>query len=86
MKKPPEQRIIIAATVGKDGNIMIKLDFFPKMPTFEEYQKLPEAKRGCIAVINKFAALNKQFITELLEMKPPEQEAEAAAPAEAASA
>lgn len=69
-KKPPEQRIIIAATVGKDGNIVIKLDFFPKMPSFEDFQTLPQDKKGCIAVINKFAKLNKDFITQLMHMEP----------------
>lgn len=78
-KKPHEQRIIVAATVGKDGNIVIKLDFFPKMPTFEEYQKMPPEKQGVIAIINKFAALNKEFIAELTAAAQPE----APAPAEA---
>lgn len=66
-KKPHEQRIIIAATVGKDGNIVIKLDFFPKMPTFEQYQKLQPEKKGVISIVNKFAKMNKDFIDQLLE-------------------
>lgn len=77
-KKPHEQRIIVAATVGKDGNIVIKLDFFPKMPTFEEYQKLPPEKQGVIAIINKFAGLNKEFIAELTAAALPPAETPAA--------
>ena len=64
-KNKTEQRIIVAACVGKEGNIVIKLDFVPKMPTFEQYQQLPPEKQGVIAIINKFAALNKEFIAEL---------------------
>ncbi len=66
----PEQRIIISAGVTKDGNIQMSVDFFPKMPTWEEFKKLPDNKRAVVAVINQFAKFNKEKIAEMMEMKP----------------
>ncbi len=68
MSRKIEQKLILTTSIGKDGNLEIKLDFYPKMPTIEEYKNLPQAKQGVVAVINKFATINKMAIKEMLEL------------------
>lgn len=69
-KKRPEQRIIITAGVTAKGDISMSVDFVPKMPTYQEFVKMPETKRGVIAVINQFSKYNKELIAQMMEHGP----------------
>lgn len=64
-----EQRLIVIASIDKDGNIEVKQDFHPKMPeTKEAFDKLPEGRRGAVSVINQLAKQNQLAIKGLAMM------------------
>ncbi len=65
----PQQKIILTATVDKNNHLSLNVDFYPKMPTAEEYNILPDDKKACVAVVNRLAKLNKDFIAELLKLE-----------------
>lgn len=74
----PIQKIIITTVVNKEGNIDIKKDFWPHMPTQEEYQQMSEGRRATVAVINQLSNALDIIVKKMSEIKEPVAPIEAA--------
>lgn len=61
------QKMIVTATMQKDGNVKLDLDFFPPLPkSQEEYMQLPEARKATTAIINKMGLINQKVVDDLV--------------------
>lgn len=82
MAKKLLQKLILTASYDKYENIKIEIGFTPKMPdTMEEFNVLPEGKKGLVAIINQFAKQNQLIIKQLQQISIEQQTAVETVPA-----
>lgn len=63
-----QQTMILRCDIDKTGKLQVTMDFFPKMPTMENYRSMREDRKGCIAVVNKFASQASELIKKMTEI------------------
>lgn len=64
-----QQTMILRCEIDKNGKLQVTMDFFPKMPTMESYRTMREDRKGCIAVVNKFASQANETIKKMTEVR-----------------